>query len=103
MGNITDVTHREKATEHNELVREWERFNTYKVTFKQQIEEAYNAQYLESLQDKILELSHLTVCDLLDHLEQQCLALTHVEIEAKMAETRIPWDLHNNIKIYFAK
>ena len=60
-------------------------------------------QYLEALRDNILEMSHLTVSEVLAHLVQQCLALTNVEKEAKLAETRLPWNLHDDISTFFTK
>ena len=103
VGNVTDATRRKKEAERNEVNHEWERFDAYETVFKEKIEEAYDAQYLEALQDDILELSHLTVREVLHHLEQQCLALPNVEKEAKMAETRLPWDLHDDIATFFTK
>jgi len=39
----------------------------------------------------------------LEHLQLQCLALTNVEKDAKLEETRIPWDLHDDITTFFNK
>ena len=103
VGNVTDATRRKKEAERNEINREWERFDAYETVFKEKIEEAYDAQYLEALRDDILEMSHLTVSEVLAHLSLQCLALTNVEKEAKLAETRLPWDLHDDIKTFFTK
>ena len=103
VGNVTDATRRKKEAERNEINREWERFDAYETVFKEKIEEAYDAQYLEALRDEILEMSHLTVSEVLAHLSLQCLALTNVEKEAKLAETRLPWDLHDDIKTFFTK
>jgi len=74
-----------------------------KLRINKKLEEAYDAQYLETIKDDILELSALTVNEVLEHLELQCLALTNVKKEAKMEETRIPWDLHDDITTYFNK
>jgi len=103
VGNVTDATRRKKESERNEVNREWERFDAYETVFKEKIEEAYDAQYLEALRDDILEMSHLTVREILHHLEQQCLTLTNVEKDTKMAETRLPWDLHDDIATFFTK
>ncbi len=103
VGNITDATRRKKEAERNKEIREWERWDAYETAYKQKIEEAYDAQYLETLKDDILELSACSVDEVLEHLELQCLALTNVEREAKLAETRVPWDLHDDITTYFNK
>ena len=60
-------------------------------------------QYLDQIKDDILELGALSVREVVDHLEQQCLALTNMEKEAKLEETRLPWDLNDDITTYFAK
>jgi len=102
-GGITDATRRKKEANRREIIREWERLDAYETAFKQKIEEAYDSQYLEAIKDDILELSVLTVRDVIDHLGQQCLALTNVEKEAKLEETRLPWDLNDDIQTYFTK
>jgi len=74
-----------------------------KLHTNKKIEEAYDAQYLETIKDDIIELSALTVEEVLKHLQQQCIALTNVEKDTKLEETRIPWDLHDDITTYFNK
>ena len=54
------------------------------------LEEAYNSQYLEQIKDDILELGALSLQEVVDHLEQQCLALTNMEREAELEDTRLP-------------
>jgi len=103
IGNITDATRWKKETERNEEIREWEQWDACKTAYKQKIEEAYNAQYLETIKDDVLELSALTVEEVLKHLQLQCIALTNVEKDTKLEETRIPWDLHDDITTYFNK
>ena len=92
-----------KGAECNEINQGWEHFDAYETVFKEKIEEAYDAQYLEALRNDILEMSHLTVSKVLAHLVQQCLALTNVEKEAKLAETHLPWNLHNDISTFFTQ
>ena len=40
---------------------------------------------------------------MLDHLEQQCLALTARDKKMKMMDVNIPWDRDNYIETYFVK
>ena len=40
---------------------------------------------------------------MLDHLEQQCLALTARDKKIKTKEVNIPWDRDNDIEKYFFK
>ena len=70
-GNITDATRRRKEANRKELIAQWERFDAYESVYKTKIEEAYDAQYFESLKDDLLGFSHVSVRKMLDHLDHQ--------------------------------
>jgi len=78
-GSIQNASHRKKEAQCNEVIRKWERWDAYETAFKQKVEEAYNAQYLEQIKDDILELGALSVREVINHLKQQCLAITNME------------------------
>ena len=40
---------------------------------------------------------------MLEHLEQQCLALTARDKNMNMKDVNIPWDRDDNIETYFVK
>ena len=40
---------------------------------------------------------------MLDHLEQQCLALTARDKKMKMKDLNLPWDRDDDIETYFVK
>ena len=40
---------------------------------------------------------------MLDHLEQQCLALTARDKKVKMKDVNLPWDRDDDIETYFVK
>ena len=40
---------------------------------------------------------------MLDHLEQQCLALTARDKKTKMKDVNLTWDRDNDIETYFIK
>ena len=40
---------------------------------------------------------------MLDHIEQQCLALTARDKEIKMKDVNLPWDRDDDIETYFVK
>ena len=40
---------------------------------------------------------------MLEHLEQQCLALTSREKTVKLRDTLIPWDQNDDVATYFVK
>ena len=40
---------------------------------------------------------------MLDHLEQQCLALTARDMKTKMKDVNLPWDRDDDIETYFVK
>ena len=40
---------------------------------------------------------------MIDHLEQQCLALTVRDKKTKMKDVNLPWDRDDDIETYFVK
>ena len=40
---------------------------------------------------------------MLDHIDQQCLALTERDKKTKMRDVNLPWDCNDNIEKYFVK
>ena len=44
-----------------------------------------------------------SVAQMLDHLEQHCLALTAQDRKTKMKDVNIPWDRDDDIETYFVK
>ena len=40
---------------------------------------------------------------MIEHLDQQCLALTERDKKTKMKDVNIPWDRDDDIKTYFVK
>ena len=67
-------------------------FDAHKQVFKDRIEEAYDAVCLTALKDDILGFSHLSVGDMLNHLELQCLSLIDREKAKQLREMKIEWD-----------
>ena len=48
------------------------------------------------MKDDVLGFMHVTVADMLRHLEGQCHALTSREKKSKLAEVNVPWDQNND-------
>ena len=82
---------------------QWDRFDAHECTYKDALEVAYDAAYLSGAKDDVLGLGHLTVADVLDHLEAQCLAMTTLEKNKKLAEISIAWDKNDDIDTFFDK
>ena len=98
-----DNARRRREAAHNNLITQWGRYNAHETTYKDAIEAAYDACYLAGKKDEVLGLGHLTVQDVLDHLEAQCLALTTLEKNKKLAEISIQWDKNDDIDTFFEK
>ena len=79
----------------------WERFDAYEHAFKQKLIMAYDSQYSETMSDDLLGFTHVFVYEMLDHLLDQCLALTDVEKEERLKETKAVWNQDIAISTYF--
>ena len=102
-GDITDADRLKLEAGRKELVAEWDKFDAHEQVFKRKLEEAYDAQYFDALHDDILDLTHVYVSDMLDHLEDQCLGLTNDDKTKKLEETHQKWDQNDDITQYFLK
>lgn len=97
----TDADRRRMTAEWTEQHQEWERFDAYEHVFKEKLEGAYDSQYFDVLKDNILGFTHVCVSEMLDHLHSNCLALTDVEKEKRLEETKLPWDQDIALPTYF--
>ena len=78
-GQMLDATGRRKEEERKALLERWETFNAYKLAYKTKLAAAYDDPYWATLKHNILGFSHLTVSQMIEHLERQFLALTNRE------------------------
>ena len=78
-------------------------FEGYEEAFKEKIVLACDEAYLATIINKLFGFSDKTVAQMLDHLEQQCLALTAREKKTKMKDVNLPWDRDDDIETYFVK
>ena len=101
--DTNDADRRRLTAEWKEYVAEWERFDAYEYAFKQKLVSAYDSQYFETLRDDLLGFTHVCVSEMLDHLNDQCIVLTEVEMEERLAETQKPWDQDVAIQTFFQR
>ena len=47
--------------------------------WNEKILEAYNRSWIEGIKDKVLEFTHKSAKEILNHLKNKCLALTNTE------------------------
>ena len=102
-GTAGDVLRRKKEATHGDKIAQWDRFDALETVFKGALEEAYDGAYLADKKDDVMGFSHLTVNNLLDHLETKGLALTTLEKNTKLAEIQCEWDKNDDIGTYFTK
>ena len=98
-----DATRRLKEAERAELIGQYETFEGYEAALKTKIEEAYDEPYLENLKNEIFGFSHVTVADMLTHLQSQCLALTTREKTQKLKDVLRKWDADEDVNTFFTK
>ena len=84
-GQMLDATRRRKEEERKALLEGWDTFNAYELSYKTKLAAAYDEPYWATLKHDILGFSHLTVHQMIEHLERQCLALTNREKKKKHA------------------
>ena len=70
------VSRRKKEAQRAELITQYETFQGYEEAFKERIFLAYDKAYLVTIKNELFGFADKTVAQMLDHLEQQCLALT---------------------------
>ena len=102
-GQMLDATRRKKEEERKDAIMQFDTFEGYELAFKEKLEMAYDAAYFSTLRDDILGFTHLTVLDMLEHLENQCLKLTNRERQSKLKECELPWEPGEDVNTYFTK
>ena len=102
-GTMLDATRRKKEETRKDELMQFDTFEGYELAFKEKLEIAYDAAYFGTLRDDILGFTHLTVRDMLEHLESQCLKLTNRERQSKLKECELPWEPGEDVNAYFTK
>ena len=64
---------------------------------------AYNACWLEKIEDDVLDFTHKTAKEIVAHLLTQCMSLTNREKSSKLKEAEFPWLAEEDVSIYFSK
>ena len=60
---------------------------------------AYDAFWLEEIEDDIHNFAHNTAKEMMAHLLTQCMKLTNCEKRAKLKETEFPWLAEEDVSI----
>ena len=74
-----DMRRRRQEAVRNEELIQYDVFEAYETYYKGAIAAAYDETYLDTIKDDLLGFSHLTVNAMLEHLREQCLAMTFKE------------------------
>ena len=69
---------KQKAIRNEEIVQ-YDIFEAYQAFYKDAVAAAYDASYFEASEDELLGFTHVTLSEILDHLREQCLAMTSRE------------------------
>ena len=97
----TDADRRRMTAEWRAFVDQWERFDGYEYVFKVKLEASFDGQYFATLRDDLLGYTHVCVSEMLDHLMDQCIALTDVEKQEKLDAVLKPWNQDDDITTFF--
>ena len=99
----TDVSRCKKEAQRAEPITQYKTFEGYEEAYKDKIVLACDEAYLVTIKIELFGFADKSVAQMLEHLEQQCLALTARDKKTKMKDVNIPWDRDANIKTYFVK
>ena len=72
----------------------------YQTHFKEQIAAACDKSYLKALKDDLQGFTHITAGDMIDHLREQCLAMTSKEKKQKLKQIDLAWDHGDDIRVF---
>ena len=59
--------------------------------------------WLATINNEVLGFSHLSLPNMLDHLETQCLSLTDREKAKKLQDIHVERDEHNDVEMFFTR
>ena len=99
----SDHSRDRKKTIRAALIKEFDRFDGYETAFTEKLEKAVEEAYFETIKDDTFAFDGLSVNDMLNHLESQCLALTGREKAKKLNSINLPWDKNDAITTFFNK
>ena len=86
------VSRRKKESQRAELITQYETFEGYEEAFKEKIVFSCDEAYLVTIKNELFGFADKSLAQMLDHLEQQCLALTARDKKMKMKDVNLPWD-----------
>ena len=98
-----DVSRRKKEAHRAAQITQYKIFEGYEEAFKEKIVLACDEAYLFTIKNELFGFAGKTVAQMLDHLEQQCLALTARDKKIKMKDINLPWDRDDDIETYCVK
>ena len=98
-----EVSRRKKEAQRTELTTQCDTFEGYEEAFKDKIVLACDKAYLITIKNDLFGFANKNVIQMLDHLEQQCLALKARDKKTKMKDVNLPWDRDDDIKTCFSK
>ena len=95
-----DMRRRKQEAVRNEELIQYDVFEAYETYYKDAMAAAYDDTYFDTIKDELLGFSHLTVNAMLEHLREQCLAMTFKEKKKKLKEININWDHGDDIRVF---
>ena len=106
-GNLTvqqrEMRRKKQEAERNEEIVQYDVFEAYETHYKEQIATAYDESYLEALENELLGFTHVTVSEMLEHLREQCLAMTSREKKQKLKEVNLEWEQGDDVRVFLSK
>ena len=95
-----DMRRKKQEAVRNKEIVQYDIFEVDQTFYKDAIATVYNETYLDVIHNELLGFTHLTVNDLLEHLKEQCLAMTFKEKMRKLKEINLRWEHGIDICLY---
>ena len=74
-----DTRRKKQEAVRNEDIVQYDVFEAYETVYKDAMVAAYDETYFDTIEDELLGFTHLTVNSMLEHLTEQCLAMTFTD------------------------
>ena len=87
-----EFSRRKKEAQRAERITQYDTFQGYEEAFKDNIVLVCDEAYIVTIKNELFGFSDKTVSQMLEHIEQQCLALTARDKKTNMKDVNLPWD-----------
>ena len=97
-----DTRRKKQEAVRNEDIVKYDIFEANQTYHKDAIVAAHDETYFDVIRGDLLGFTHLTVNDLLEHLKEQCLAMTFEKKRRELKEINLRWEHQGDIRVFLS-